>query len=148
MVAGYAVYQGRDVFAALAERMVEKPELRVRMFLDVQRRQGDTSQPSELLRLFAHRFRTQEWPGSRPPEVFYDPRSLELEGSKRASLHAKCIVADKSVAFISSANFTEAAQVRNIEVGVLLRSPALATKLVNHFAALADQHVLVRVPEL
>lgn len=148
LVAGYAVYQGRDVFQALAEQMDARPELRVRMFLDVQRSHRNTSRPSEVLRLFGHRFRTQEWPGSRLPEVYYDPRSLETEGSKRASLHAKCVVIDERVAFISSANFTEAAQVRNIEVGVLLRSAFLAQQLANHFAALADRRILQRVPGL
>jgi len=148
VVAGYAVYQGRDVFQALVERIEAKPELRVRMFLDVQRSHGDTSLPSEVLRLFAHRFRTQEWSGSRLPEVYYDPRSLELEGPKRASLHAKCVVVDAQVAFISSANFTEAAQARNIEVGVLLRSAALAQQLANHFESLADRQLLIRVPGL
>ena len=43
------------------------------------------------------------------------PRSLDAEGPKRASLHAKVVVADERIAFISSANFTEAAQVRNME---------------------------------
>jgi phosphatidylserine/phosphatidylglycerophosphate/cardiolipin synthase-like enzyme len=99
-----------------------------------------------VLRLFTHRFRTEEWPGQRLPEVFYDPRSLEHEGPKRASLHAKCIVVDKDIAFVSSANFTEAAQARNIEVGVLLRSRMLAEQLASHFEALADRQVLVRVP--
>jgi phosphatidylserine/phosphatidylglycerophosphate/cardiolipin synthase-like enzyme len=146
LVAGFAVYQGRDVFQALADRMEARPELKVQMFLDVQKAQGDTSRPSELLRVFAHRLRAQEWPGRRLPDVYYDPRSLELEGPKRASLHAKCVVADKEVAFISSANFTEAAQARNIEVGVLLRSQVLAEQLANHFQALADQQVLIRVP--
>jgi phosphatidylserine/phosphatidylglycerophosphate/cardiolipin synthase-like enzyme len=148
LVAGYAVYQGRDVFQTLAERMDARPEMRVRMFLDVQRNYGNTSRPSEVLRLFVDRFRGREWPGSRFPEVYYDPRSLELEGSKRASLHAKCVVIDERIAFISSANFTEAAQVRNIEVGVLLRSAFLAQQLANHFVALADSHILQRVPGL
>lgn len=148
LVAGYAVYQGRDVFQALAEQMDARPEMGVRMFLDVQRSRGNTSRSSEVLRLFASRFRTQEWPGSRLPEVYYDPRSLETEGAKRASLHAKCVVIDERIAFISSANFTEAAQVRNIEVGVLLRSAFLAQQLANHFATLADRHILQRVPGL
>jgi phosphatidylserine/phosphatidylglycerophosphate/cardiolipin synthase-like enzyme len=148
VIAGYAVYQGRDVFQALAQRMEERPELSVRMFLDVQRPRGDTSRPSEVLRQFANRFRTHEWPGTRLPEIYYDPRSLEPEGAKRASLHAKCVVGDGKIIFISSANFTEAAQARNIEVGVLVRSSALAQQLVMYFESLADQRVLLRVPGL
>lgn len=146
LVAGYAVYQGRDVFQALAERMDAEPGLTVRMFLDVQRNHGETSTSGEILRRFAHRFRTHEWPGSRLPEVYYDPRSLDAEGPKRASLHAKCVVADERIAFISSANFTEAAQVRNIEVGAFIRSVPFARQLASHFMGLADRHALERLP--
>jgi phosphatidylserine/phosphatidylglycerophosphate/cardiolipin synthase-like enzyme len=146
IVAGYAVYQGRDVFLTLAERMDERPDLAVRMFLDVQRRHGDTSRASDILQRFAFRFRSQEWPGVRLPEVYYDPRSLEFESGKRASLHAKCVVVDEQVTFISSANFTEAAQVRNIEVGTLIRSEPFARQLAGRFLSLAEQQVLQRVP--
>jgi phosphatidylserine/phosphatidylglycerophosphate/cardiolipin synthase-like enzyme len=148
VIAGYAVYQGREVFRALAERMDENPHLDVRMFLDVQRTYGGTSPPSEILRRFAKRFRKHEWPGTRLPDVYYDPRALDPESSKRASLHAKCVVIDERVAFISSANFTEAAQVRNIEVGALVRSEPFARQLAGHFLGLADRHLLERVPGL
>ena len=71
LVAGYAVYQGQKVFQALADRMQGSPNLDVRLFLDVQRRQGNTSAPAELVREFAQRFRTSQWPIGRPlPQVF------------------------------------------------------------------------------
>ena len=77
LIAGYAVYQGQKVFHALAQRMVERPALKVRMFLDIQRKPGDTSSPAELVRRFAHRFQSDEWPmGGPTPEVFYDPSGL------------------------------------------------------------------------
>ena len=122
LIAGYAVYQGHDVFSGLAEKMDANPDLVVRMFLNVERPFGDTSKASEILRRFTEHFKAREWPGSRYPEVYYDARSLNLDGSKRASLHAKCVVVDERVAFVSSANFTEAAHVRNIEVGTLVHS--------------------------
>jgi phosphatidylserine/phosphatidylglycerophosphate/cardiolipin synthase-like enzyme len=50
---------------------------------------------------------------------------------------------DRQVAFVSSANFTEAAQVRNIEVGVLLRSGKFAIQLAKHFEVLAAQGILL-----
>ena len=138
LVAGYVVYKGKRVFRALAERMAELPELEVRMFLNVERRRTDTSLDSEVVKGFRHRFRTKEWPGPRLPELYYDPRSLESDPSRRASLHAKCVVVDEEVAFVSSANFTEAAQQRNVEAGVLIRSRPFAAKLAAHFRALAD----------
>ena len=128
----------------LAERMDERPGLRVRLFLDVQRHPTDSSLETEILSRFVLRFRTQEWPGHKLPELYYDPRSLDQDAVKRSSLHAKCIVVDRPVAFVTSANFTEAAQRRNIEVGALIRCEQFAARLVNHFEALADVGLLDR----
>jgi len=146
MLAGYAVYQGHMVFRALADRMEQIPDLGVRMFLDVRRPDGDTCSEAEVVRRFAARFKEKDWPGSRLPELYYDPRAVDLDPHRRASLHAKCIVVDEMRAFISSANFTEAAQLRNIEVGVLVRSPALACQLMQHFETLAAAGLLKPIP--
>ena len=135
-----------SVFKELAERMDQIPELRVQMFLDIQRPQQDQSSPSELVRIFAERFVRNEWPGRQLPRLYYDPRSLEVDQTKRSSLHAKCVVVDNEEAFVSSANFTEAAQTRNIEVGVLLRSSSFARKLTNHFESLAALSILKSIP--
>lgn len=81
LLAGYAVYQGQKVFQALADRMQESPDLRVRLFLDIQRKPGNTSAPTELVREFVHRFRTSQWPVARPlPQVFMiaDPSRRKL----------------------------------------------------------------------
>jgi phosphatidylserine/phosphatidylglycerophosphate/cardiolipin synthase-like enzyme len=143
LIAGYAVYQGQRVFQALADRMYDRPELRVRMFLDIQRGPGDTTEPSDLVRRFADRFTKHQWPKDRPlPEIFYDPRSLAMHADKRASLHAKCVVVDRQEVFVSSANFTEAAHERNIEVGLLIHSSMLAERIVRHFEALLAEGLL------
>jgi len=145
LVAGYAVYQGCQVFRALAGRMDQKPALKVQMFLNAERRRSDTSKDSEILLRFAHEFKAKQWPGKRLPEVYYDPRALAPEAGKRASLHAKCIVVDHKVAFVSSANFTEAAQIRNIEVGALIRSEVFAGRLAQQFEGLAAAGMVLRV---
>jgi len=143
LVAGYAVYQGQQVFRALADRMAARVDLKVRMFLDIQRGQGDTAIDGDLVRRFVDRFKTKQWPAaSRLPQLFYDPRSIDLSAEQRACLHAKCIVVDGRYVFISSANFTEAAQQRNIEVGLLVRSSSLAEQLANHFDSLVTLKIL------
>lgn len=48
--------------------------------------------------------------------MFYDPGALELEGPT-GSLHTKAVVVDDEVVFVTSANLTEAALERNIEMG-------------------------------
>lgn len=126
--------------------MSEEPEMSVRLFLDIQRGPGDTSAPREIVRRFAHRFRTSQWPTDRPlPRVFYDPRSLELNSDKKACLHAKCVVVDTRSVFVSSANFTEAAQERNIEVGLLAKDASLAERIVRHFDSMVEAGLLVGV---
>lgn len=147
MIAGYAVYQGQRVFQALADRMQERPTLRVRIILDIQRGPGDSSSASELMKRFAERFRTHQWPSARPlPEVYFDPRSLEPPSDKRACMHAKCIVVDLRSVFISSANFTEAAQQRNIEVGLIVHSDPLAERLTRFFSSMISVGLLTPVP--
>jgi phosphatidylserine/phosphatidylglycerophosphate/cardiolipin synthase-like enzyme len=146
LIAGYAIYQGQQVFHALADRMQDHPALRVQVFLDIQRPHGDTTTSDDLVRRFAHRFRNQQWPADRPlPELYYDPRSLDLTAEKRTSMHAKCVIVDHHTTFVSSANFTEAAQQRNIEVGLLIRSPTLSLRLAAFFQRLLDQKLFDRV---
>jgi hypothetical protein len=89
VVIGYAVYQGQKVFQSLATRMSEQPGLKVKMYLDITRKPGDTSMESELIARYCHQFRTTQWPGgARLPEVYYDPRSTALNRAGAASLHA------------------------------------------------------------
>jgi phosphatidylserine/phosphatidylglycerophosphate/cardiolipin synthase-like enzyme len=135
LVVGFAVHQGREIFAALANRMRHRPDLLARLCLDIRRAPGDTTRADSLLRRFAERFIRQEWPGPRLPDLFYDPRSLAESEPRRASLHAKCVVIDGVRAFIGSANLTEAAQLRNIEVGVVV-SGLIAAATERHFDAL------------
>lgn len=138
-VIGYAVYQGQKVFEALAHRMDSKPELQVELFLNISRGDGDTTKSEILVSRYVERFKSHQWPkGSRLPIVYYDPRSVSDDTPIRSSLHAKCVVVDESDVFVSSANFTEAGQERNIEVGLRLDNAWLARKLVEHFKKMAE----------
>ncbi len=145
LIVGFAVHQGREIFAVLAERMQRLPDLAVRVCLDIRRNPGDTTRSDALLRRFAEHFLRLEWPGPRPPEVFYDPRSLSNSDGSRASLHAKCVVVDGERVHIGSANFTEAAQLRNIEIGVVIRSAETALAIERHFDGLIGQTHLQRL---
>ncbi len=136
IVVGFAIAQGKDIFHVLADRMDTNLNLDVTMFINVARGYRDTTIDSQLARRFAADFKRNQWPGKRLPIVYYDPRSLSTEEHHRSSLHAKCIVADDYRVFITSANFTEAAQERNVEVGVLIKSRVFATRTANQLLAL------------
>jgi phosphatidylserine/phosphatidylglycerophosphate/cardiolipin synthase-like enzyme len=125
--------------------MEEKPDLEVEMFLDIPRPAGDGSPSAVLVSRFGQRFRESQWPrGHRLPRVYYDPRSVDAESPVRSSLHAKCIVVDGEQVFVSSANFTEAGQQRNIEVGLNIESPRLAGRLTRHFKHLHSHGLAAR----
>jgi phosphatidylserine/phosphatidylglycerophosphate/cardiolipin synthase-like enzyme len=124
--------------------MDQHNDLNVVLCLDISRDSGNTSDGQAIISGFATRFRHVEWPGSRLPRLFYDPRSLARGSEERSALHAKIAVADSSCALIGSANLTEAALKRNIEIGVLIALPAAVALTRAHVEALI--HNLERFP--
>lgn len=128
LISTFVIYNGASVFAPLAKRMRERPGLEVELYVNL---------PSDAA-AFRETFVREHWPEkTRMPALYYDPES-QKQGSSRTSLHAKCVVVDGRWAFITSANFTEAAQERNIEAGVLLDHAGVAESLVGRFRALRD----------
>ena len=144
-VTTYAFFDGPRAFEVLARRMDETSGLSVTLLLNVQRRKGDTTDAEHLVRRFADRFWTEEWPGSARPRVFYDPRSLDPEGGAGV-LHAKAVVVDDEAVFVTSANLTEAALDRNIEIGLLVRDRTLAATMTRHFTTLIERSLLQPLP--
>lgn len=141
----YAFFDGPRAFATLARRMDAVPDLRVTLLLNIQRRRGDTTAAEELVRRFADRLWKTEWPGTSRPAVFYDPRALDTN-EPSGVLHAKAVVADDETVFVTSANLTEAAMERNIELGLLIRDRALAASVATHFRRLIDRGLLRPLP--
>jgi hypothetical protein len=144
VLVGYAVHNGKKLFKRLAERLDAAPALRVIFCLDIPRKQADTSLSSEIVRRFCHDFATKHWPGKRLPDLYHDPRALSETTQARASLHAKCVIVDRRIAVVTSANFTEAAHTKNIEAGVLIRYEPFVQRLSNYFLALRNSNQLVR----
>lgn len=147
VISTFVVHQGHRVFKALSERMRAVPSLQVQLFLHVGRSQRDTRYDSEILREFVEDF-GRHWPWSPRPRVFYDPRSLSIDDATRATWHAKCVVIDDEVAFVTSANFTEWAQSRNVEAGVLIRNAHFARQLRQQFESLVQSRAVLEVPGL
>ena len=141
----YVFFDGPKAFEVLARRMEARAELRATLLLNIQRKKGDTTAAEQLVRRFADQFWKTDWPGSARPSVYYDPRALEPDGPGGV-LHAKAIVADDEVVLVTSANLTEAAFDRNIEVGLLVRDRALALSVSSHFRGLIDQGLLHPLP--
>lgn len=125
ILVSFAAYRVREVVEALhqaANRGIE-----IRLILD-----GGT----EAARAFevSERIVHYTWPPTLLPE--HDPG--------HASLHAKAAIADDRLAFVTSANLTEYALDRNMELGLLVRGGAVPKLLSHHFNDLIDRNVLVR----
>jgi phosphatidylserine/phosphatidylglycerophosphate/cardiolipin synthase-like enzyme len=148
LISSYAIDKGNSakaLFGKLAIKMDQDYKLTVRMFLNIQRKFKNPTASEVLIRDYAQRFQQEIWPGQRLPEVFYDPRSLEVSGKTRACLHAKCVVVDEEYSLVTSANFTEAAHERNIEAGVMLKDKTLAKALTSQFETLATRKLLLPI---
>lgn len=73
------------------------------------------------------------WPSALRPEV---------GSGKRASLHAKCAVADGERLLVSSANLTEYAFTKNMELGPLVEGGDVPRRVQAHLEALIATGVL------
>lgn len=144
-VSTYAFFDGPKAFDVLARRMETANGLQVTLLLNIQRKRGDTTAAEHLVRAFADRFWNVEWPGAARPRVFFDPRALETDGPGGV-LHAKAVVAESETVFVTSANLTEAAWDRNVELGLLVRDRALAASIVAHFRGLIERGLLRALP--
>jgi phosphatidylserine/phosphatidylglycerophosphate/cardiolipin synthase-like enzyme len=145
LIATYVIYDGLAVFRALADRMRTKPGLDVDLYVNMFSKTGYSDDEQREVADYIDTFRRNHWPSSvRLPNIYYDPETRKL-GPERCSLHAKCVVVDDRWAFVTSANFTEAAQKRNIEAGIVLDHPRIAQALVARFEALRESGVFRRM---
>jgi len=132
LVAGYALYNARSIFEPLADRMVTAPSIRVRVVVNITfDAQGPTIDAT--LSAFRNGFRKHHWPDAPLPAVYYDPRALNARPESRAVMHAKCVVVDGERCFLTSANLTEAAQGRNIELGVIVNDTVWCKGVIGQF---------------
>lgn len=136
LLAGYSFDHAQEVLSPLHASMRDHG-VDARFFVDVPQLEPGTV-PTVHLSRYLERFFVESWPFGPPrPGVYYDKRALE-PGPPYCSMHAKCVVVDGARAFVSSANFTQRGQERNIEVGVLIDDPGFASFLGGQWLGLID----------
>lgn len=145
LIVGYAFYAGRVLFEPLAQRMIAQPELEIIICLNLHRPNHDNDDTETIRRRFVTDFYAQHWPWEQKPIMYYDARALADHSRERASLHAKCVIVDQKRALITSANFTEAAQSRNIEAGVIINHDLTVQRLAAYFEGLIQSNILSRL---
>jgi cardiolipin synthase A/B len=82
-------------------------------------------------------------------EIYYWPSEFRERNARGrlGKLHAKCAVVDRS-AVVSSANLTDDALVRNMELGVLFKDSPMADELWGHLMAMIQLGMLRRVSKI
>lgn len=127
VVAGFRFDHGGDMLRSLHRAMKERSVV-AWFFLDLEAEHLKSSTPGEAARAS---FLQRNWSFGPPyPRFFYDPRPLD---GTYVSLHAKCVVVDDGRSLVTSANFTDRGQTRNIEVGVLVDDPTFSRGLAEQW---------------
>jgi len=140
ILAGYSFDHARDVLAPL-HRAMEVYRVDARFFVDVPQIERGASEDAHLTTHLG-RFMAESWPfGDPSPRLYYDRRALQ-PGPPYCSLHAKCVVVDGARAFVSSANFTQRGQERNIEVGVRIEDASFASYLAGQWLGLIEAAIV------
>jgi phosphatidylserine/phosphatidylglycerophosphate/cardiolipin synthase-like enzyme len=83
--------------------------------------------------------------GTSAPFPNLTGRRLSWPASARppgASMHAKALIIDRAAALVGSANITNTAMLRNIEVGILVRDRSAATQIVESVESLLARGIL------
>ncbi|CAM2006415.1 DISARM system phospholipase D-like protein DrmC [Acanthopleuribacter pedis] len=125
----------------------ERGAIAVRFFLNIRRRQNQGGYTEEeIVANYSRYFRKNVWKSEVLPEVFYDPRALVDDGTTMSCLHAKAVMVDERKVLITSANFSEAAQIRNVEAGVLIEDALLTQAYCRNFQRLVDKKWVTRLP--
>lgn len=136
-VVSYTLFGVTEVLAAMEERANAGVEVSVivdhLVGQDTKGKVAKWTQVSANLQSQAPSCRVLLWPEEQRP----------LHNGSRASLHAKCAVADGRQAFVSSANLTDAAMERNLEVGYLITGGSSPRALDGYFTQLVSGDQLV-----
>jgi phosphatidylserine/phosphatidylglycerophosphate/cardiolipin synthase-like enzyme len=144
VICGYAFDRGEDIFEPLYRTMCDR-DINVTIFVHIDRVTHPGFEIERHVRGFVMRFLSNSWPFGPPyPTLYYDPRTVE-RGSF-ASLQARCIVIDERIALVTSANFTDHGQSRNVEVGAVVHDRAFAEALTGQLRRLCRDEGFVQAP--
>ncbi|MBK6692737.1 MAG: phospholipase [Myxococcales bacterium] len=146
IVGGYR-FDRAEILEPLCRAMSERG-VTVTMFIDIDEKTDDPAQGDAFATAFVDRWFREVWPQGAPrPDVYWDPRTAirgDVPGHEWATLHAKCVVVDDERALVTSANFTDRGQTRNIEAGVLIADPVFAEQLAGQWRLLVSEGLVRR----
>lgn len=137
LVGGFRFDHGESLFKPLYRSMKDRG-VSATLFLDIEGTAEVPAKAEVYAKASVTAFFKENWPFGDPvPIVYYDPNTAR-PGPPWVSLHAKFIVVDASKTLITSANFTDRGQTRNIESGVLVEDVAFARQVATQWTGLVD----------
>lgn len=145
LIAGYSFDHASDLFEPLfrkahALEAQGRAAPKVRVVLDCSRKASEGGEsPETLARKVCEDFLRTCWrQGPIEPEIRYLRASAERTGNgfARFSMHAKCIIVDRTQALVGSANFSNRGRDRNLEVGAVIRDYHFVQSLCAEWEAL------------
>ncbi len=135
LIVAYAVYRVPDVQAALL-RAAER-EVQITIVIESPDQAEGQKAYSNFMALgtdLPQLARVYFWPRNKRPTA---------ANGHVALLHVKCAVADSRAMFISSANLTEYALTRNMELGLLVQNGPVPARVAAHFQQLISNGTLI-----
>lgn len=162
LIAGYSFDGAKDLFEPLFERVQQLqaeglPLPKVRVILDCSRVRVDDphEDPEHIARKAVDKFKQTCWTDAPIDAEFlyYRPSTERLKPYQAGapafapnSMHAKCIVVDRSITLVGSANFSNRARNNrdNVEVGALIKDHHFIESLLAAWDSLAGQ--LAKLP--
>jgi phosphatidylserine/phosphatidylglycerophosphate/cardiolipin synthase-like enzyme len=132
-VVSYVFYKAGLIVAAL-EAAIDRGVV-VRILLESSTEQGGAVRGDAV--------RAMREAVPRATILVWEPATRNIRDGLSACVHAKCAVADRRLAFITSANLTPAALERNMELGLLIRGGSVPERLRAHLDALVATKVIV-----
>jgi phosphatidylserine/phosphatidylglycerophosphate/cardiolipin synthase-like enzyme len=137
IVVSFAVYKVPEVAAALIACSRRGCDVAIVVESEAESGGKVTFEMSKALGSeVAEHARLYTWPHELRPDV---------GSGKVASLHAKCAVADRERLLVSSANLTEYAFTKNMELGLLVEGGDVPHRVQSHLETLFEQNVLRRI---
>lgn len=134
IVVSFAVYKVPEVAAALIECARRGCEVAVVVESEAESGGKVSFEMAKALgSAVAEHARLYTWPLEARPDV---------GNGKAASLHVKCAVADRQRLLVSSANLTEYAFTKNMELGLLVEGGEVPGRVQDHLEVLLQRRIL------
>lgn len=134
LLVSYAVYDVPRVAEGLSAAVARGAAVRVVLEFEGAFEGDQAYDPRSALGELPDAVRVYHWPVAN--------RKGHGSGERLGYVHAKCAVADRQVAFVSSANLTTYAMNSNIELGVTVSGGVLPERIVEQFDQLIASGVL------